>query len=60
MPANVPAISTYFNRRSKVWGLMRDWYHNRSVEIPDDPELKVDLTQPEYGFSIKSQTPVGM
>ena len=45
----------YFNRRSEIWGLMRDWFHNGSVEIPDDPELEVDLTGPEYGFSSKNQ-----
>jgi hypothetical protein len=27
------------NRLSEVWGLMRDWFHNGNVEIPDDPEL---------------------
>ena len=37
-------FNMYFNRRSEVWGLMRDWFHNGSVEIPDDPELEVDLT----------------
>ena len=45
----------YFNRRSEIWGLMRDWFHNGSVEIPDDPELEADLTGPEYGFSSKNQ-----
>ena len=34
---------------------MRDWFHKGSVEIPDDPELEVDLTGPEYGFSSKNQ-----
>ena len=34
---------------------MRDWFHNGGVEIPDDPELEVDLTGPEYGFSSKNQ-----
>ena len=48
-------FNMYFNRRSEVWGLMRDWFHNGSVEIPDDPELEVDLTGPEYGFSSKNQ-----
>ena len=35
-------FNMYFNRRSEVWGLMRDWFHNGGVEIPDDPELEVD------------------
>jgi hypothetical protein len=34
---------------------MRDWFHNGSVEIPADPELEVDLTGSEYGFSSKNQ-----
>ena len=34
---------------------MREWFHNGGVEIPDDPELEVDLTGPEYGFSSKNQ-----
>ena len=33
----------------------RPVFHNGSVEIPDDPELKVDLTRPEYAFSIRNQ-----
>ena len=48
-------FNMYFNRRSEVWGLMRDWFHNGSVEIPDDPELEVDLAGPQYGFSSKNQ-----
>jgi len=48
-------FNMYFNRRSEVWGLMRDWFHSGSVEIPNDPELEVDLTGPEYGFSSKNQ-----
>ena len=43
----------YFNRRSEVWGLMRDCFHNGTVDVPDDPGLEVDLTGPEYGFSNK-------
>jgi len=49
-------FNMHFNRRSEVWGLMRDWFHNGSAEIPDDPELAVHLTGPEYGFSSKNQT----
>ena len=36
-------FNMYFNRRSEIWGLMRDWFRNGSIEIPDDPELEVDL-----------------
>jgi hypothetical protein len=35
----------YFNRRSEVWGLMRDAL-KEGMEIPDDPELEADLTGP--------------
>src|ERR1035438_8591618 len=45
---------TYFNRRSELWGMMRDWLAS-GAEIPDDPELASDLTGPEYFFSSKSQ-----
>lgn len=44
----------YFNRRSELWGLMRDWL-SAGAEIPDDPELASDLCSPEYYFSNKSQ-----
>jgi hypothetical protein len=43
----------YFNRRAEMWGAMRDWLVTGS--IPDDPELEVDLTGPEYFFSAKNQ-----
>jgi hypothetical protein len=44
----------YFNRRAEVWGLMGEWL-TAGAEIPDDPELEVDLTGPQYGFSSKQQ-----
>jgi hypothetical protein len=44
----------YFNRRAEVWGLMRDAL-KAGLEIPDDPELEIDLTGPQYGFSSKQQ-----
>jgi len=34
---------------------MRDWLHHGNVEIPDDPELEVDLAGSVYGFSSKNQ-----
>lgn len=52
---NTPADPRmYFNRRSEVWGLMRDWL-KAGADIPDDPELGTDLSSPEYGFSGKNQ-----
>ena len=44
----------YFNRRAEVWGAMKDWLKARA-EIPDDPELEVDLTGVEYLYSPKQQ-----
>ena len=37
----------YFNKRTEVWGMMRDWL-KAGAEIPDDPELAVDLCAPGY------------
>src|SRR5215472_6983449 len=44
----------YFNRRAEVWGLAAEWLR-AGAQIPDDPELEVDLTGPQYGYSNKSQ-----
>lgn len=44
----------YFNRRAECWGLTRTWLKN-GADIPDDPELEIDLTGPQYGFSGKQQ-----
>lgn len=40
----------YFNKRSEMWCLMRDWLA-QGAAIPPDDELKVDLVGPEYGFT---------
>jgi hypothetical protein len=47
-------VNKYFNKRSECWGLMADWL-KASAEIPDDPEMEIDLTGPQYGFSAKNQ-----
>ena len=44
----------YFNRRAEVWGLAGEWLA-AGAEIPDEPELAVDLTGPQYGYSSKQQ-----
>jgi hypothetical protein len=44
----------YFNRRAECWGLMGDWLA-AEAQIPDDPEIEIDLTGPQYGYSSKSQ-----
>jgi hypothetical protein len=43
----------YFNRRSEVWGEMREWMPN--ADIPDDPELADDLVGPLYDYNSKGQ-----
>ena len=37
----------------EVWGLAAEWL--KTAQIPDDPELEVDLTGPQYGYSNTSQ-----
>jgi hypothetical protein len=44
----------FFNRRAEVWGKMADWL-KAGAQIPDDPELEVDLTGPQYGYSNQQQ-----
>lgn len=43
----------YAQRRSELWGLMRDWL--KVGAIANDQELLDDLTGPEYGFSSTEQ-----
>lgn len=52
MPANDP--NKYLNRRSEVWGMMRDWIA-AGPQIPDDPELGDDLVGPLYDYNAKGQ-----
>jgi hypothetical protein len=40
----------YYNKRAEMWGEMRDWMR-RGGSIPDDPDLKTDLSQPRYGYA---------
>jgi hypothetical protein len=47
-------VNKYFNKRAECWGLMNEWLAS-GAEIPDDPEMAVDLTGPQYGFSSKQQ-----
>ncbi len=42
--ANAVDFQMYYNRRTEVWGWMRDWL-KAGAEIPDDPELAVDLNR---------------
>jgi hypothetical protein len=45
--ANAEDCQMYFNKRTEIWGWMRDWL-KAGAEIPDDPELAVDLCSPGY------------
>jgi hypothetical protein len=40
----------YANKRAEMWGNMRDWLAGGS--IPDDPEIRADLTGPQYSFVV--------
>ena len=40
----------YLNKRTEIWCLTRDWL-KAQPSLPDDQELKDDLTGPEYTFT---------
>jgi hypothetical protein len=47
----------YNNKRSEMWGNMREWLGGERARegggsIPDDPEIRADLTGPQYGFIV--------
>lgn len=44
----------YYNKRAEMWGDMRDWLDSGAA-IPNDNELRDDLTSPEYGFDAKER-----
>ncbi len=46
-PANE---ARYWNKRAEMWGEMRDWLQ-RGGAIPNDTDLKTDLSQPRYGYA---------
>jgi hypothetical protein len=45
--SNADDCAMYFNKRTEIWGWMRDWL-KAGAEIPDDPELAVDLCAPGF------------
>ncbi len=47
------AAGQYANKRAEMWANMRAWL--RWGAIPDDPEIKADLTGPEYGFNMRDE-----
>ena len=38
-----PLDDTYLNKRAEMWCLMRKWFHDGGVNIPDNNELNIDL-----------------
>lgn len=42
------------DKRAEVWDSMLAWLRE-GAQIPDDPELEIDLTGLQYGFSGKGQ-----
>ncbi|MBX9943781.1 MAG: terminase [Reyranella sp.] len=44
------AKSLYANKRAEMWGNLRDWIRGGGA-LPDDPDLRADLTGVEYGYT---------
>lgn len=40
----------YFNRRAEMWGEMKEWLEQRTVQIPDDDALQADLQGPGFKY----------
>jgi hypothetical protein len=51
--------SRWFNRRTEVWGLMKEWLGN-GAQIPDDPDLATQLTGPTYDYTKGKRRPGSM
>ncbi len=47
--AEKPLDDTYFNKRSEMWYVLRDWL--KTGKIPDDDDLVADLIAPHYIFT---------
>ena len=46
---------SYANKRIEIWAKMRDWLNEPPVILPNDSELIVDLTAPQYHFNSNGQ-----
>lgn len=44
-------IHNYFNKRTEMWGNMREWL--KTGTIPDDRDLQADLVGPQYGYALR-------
>jgi hypothetical protein len=42
----------FINKRIEMWDRMRQWLDG--ADIPDDPQLEIDLTTPEFAFQEKT------
>lgn len=40
----------YLNKRAEMWGEMKEWLEQRTVQIPDDDALQADLQGPGYKY----------
>lgn len=45
----------FFNKRIEMWCAMRDWLNEKPVSLPNNSELIVDLTAPQYHFNSNGQ-----
>jgi hypothetical protein len=43
----------YANKRAEMWGSVKDWLEQGA--LPEDPELRADLTGVEYGYNGKGE-----
>ena len=43
----------YANKRAEIWGAMREWLKSGGC-IPDDPQLRAELTNLQYGFNMQN------
>jgi hypothetical protein len=45
----------YRNKRAECWVLMRDWFAEKPVQIPDSDEIMADLAEPSYSYDSKGR-----
>lgn len=46
----------YYNRRSEMWGEMKDWFDDiRGVDVPDSDSFHMDVVTPAYGYDSTSR-----
>jgi hypothetical protein len=45
----------YRNKRAECWVRMRDWFHEKPVQVPDSDEIMADLMEPGYSYDSKGR-----